>query len=270
MLTLLTGASRGIGARIAEDLARDGGTLVLVARDPAGLAATAARVEALGAAAIVLPADLADPAEVDRVAAEVLARGAPDRVVLNAGIEITVAVLDQSPDDMARQLALNLASPLRLTRALLPAMVGAGRGAIVAISSMSGKTATPYNAVYTATKHGLNGFFASLRIELWETGVHCGVVCPSFVAETGMWSDTGVQAPPLLREVSPAAVTAAVRRALGGAPEVLVTPAPMRPLLALGQLFPRLDGAVLRALGVLDTLRARARAAAGRRHDGPM
>jgi short-subunit dehydrogenase len=265
MLTLLTGASRGLGVRLAEDLARDGGTLILVARDAEGLAATAAKVAAAGATPICVTADLADPEGVDRVAAAVLAQGVPDRVVLNAGIEITVGVLDQSADDIARQIALNLASPLRLTRALLPAMVAAGRGAVVAISSMSGKSPTPYNAVYTATKHGLNGFYASLRIELWGTGVHCGVVCPSFVADTGMWSDTGVKAPPLMREVTPAAVVAAVRAVLGGAPEVLVTPTPVRPLLALGQLFPRLDGAMLRTIGVLDALRERARVTAARR-----
>jgi short-subunit dehydrogenase len=265
MLTVLTGASRGLGVRLAEDLARDGGTLILVARDAQGLAATAERVAAAGATPVVLPTDLGDPEAVDRLAAAILTHGTPDRVVLNAGIEITVGVLDQSAEDISRQVGLNLTSPLRLTRALLPAMVQAHRGAIVAISSMSGKSPTPYNAVYTATKHGLNGFFASLRIELWGTGVHCGVVCPSFVAETGMWSDTGVKAPPLMREVTPTAVVAAVRAVLRGAPEVLVTPTPVRPLLALGQLFPRLDGAMLRTIGVLDALRERARVTAAKR-----
>ena len=100
---------------------------------------------------------------------------------------------------------------------------------------------------------------ASLRLELADTGVTAGVVCPSFVADAGMWADTGLRASKAMREVPLAKVVAGVRAALGGQGEVLVTPNPVRPLLALKELFPGLDGAVLGALGVMDTLKARAK-----------
>jgi short-subunit dehydrogenase len=131
-------------------------------------------------------------------------------------------------------------------------------GTIVNISSMSGKGATPYNSIYAATKYGLVGWTASVRIELLGSGVHVGVVCPGFVAE-GMWGRTGLQAPAIMRAVSPAKVVKGVMQALGGAGEVLVTPGPIRPLLALRELFPSLEAPLLRATGIVRTLEQRAR-----------
>jgi short-subunit dehydrogenase len=259
---LLTGASRGIGVAIAEALAAEGAEIVLVARDPDGLAQTALRVRAAGGQAEVLAADIATA---EGRAAVVAGAGPVAVIVHNAGIEVPVAVVDQTADDVRRQIDVNLLAPIELTRALLPRMIAARLGAVVFVSSMSGKSPTPYNAVYAATKHGLNGFSATLRLELDGTGVHAGVVCPSFVATAGMWADWGVQAPGLLREVPLERVVGGVRRAIDGAPEVLVTPTPVRPLLALAQLFPKLDGAMLGLLGVTPALRERAAVVAARR-----
>jgi short-subunit dehydrogenase len=264
-ITVVTGASRGLGVVIAEELAKGGGTLVLAARDEAGLRATAAKVEARGARAVIVPSDVTRPEDRARLRAAAEAEGPVDVLVNNAGVEIPMAVLDQTEADVEQQVRVNLLGPLHLTKAFLPAMVARGQGAIVMISSMSGKSPTPYNAVYAATKHGINGFAASLRIELEGTGVQVGVVCPSFVAEAGMWSNAGVPAPAMFKEVSPRAVARAVRRVLAGKAEVLVTPNPVRPMLALVQLFPALDGAALRFMGVLSALEARAKVAAERR-----
>ncbi len=267
-VAVVTGASRGIGVVIAEDLAADGGVIVLSARDEAGLKATAARVEAKGARAVVVPGDLTRAEDRARLVAEVTRLGAPDVLVNNAGVEVCMAALDQTEAEITQQIQVNLLAPLLLTRALAPGMVAAGRGVIVMISSMSGKSPTPYNAIYTASKFGLNGFTASLRLELEGTGVHLGVVCPSFVAEAGMFSDTGVAAPASMREVTPAQVVRGVRKVIGGASEVLVTPTPVRPMLALGQFFPNIDGPALRLLGVMDVLKKRAEVTLQRRR-GP-
>jgi uncharacterized protein len=264
-IVVITGASRGLGVVIAEDLAADRGTLVLAARDEAGLRATAAKVGARGARAVIVPCDVTRPEDRARLLAAAEAEGPVDVLVNNAGVEIAMAVLDQTEADVEQQVRVNLLGPIHLTKAFLPAMVARGRGAIVMVSSMSGKSPTPYNAIYAATKHGINGFTASLRIELHGTGVQVGVVCPSFVREAGMWSDAGVPAPAMFKEVAPQAVARAVRKVLAGKAEVLVTPGPIKPMLALAQIFPTMDGPALRFMGVLDALKARAKVAVERR-----
>jgi len=266
-VVVLTGASRGIGAAIAVDLAGAGAHLVLVARDRTGLDAVAAQVVGAGGAVTVVVADLTTDEDRARVVAAAQAVGPVAGLINNAGMEIPLAVVDLSADDVQRQIALNLHAPIDLARRLTPGMVARERGAVVFVSSMSGKAPTPYNAVYTATKYGLVGFSASLRLELEGTGVTCGVVCPGFVASAGMWADTGVAPPRWMGEVPLARVVGAVRRVLSGAGEVLVTPTPMRPLLAVGQLFPGLSGRVLGWLGVLDTLRERTRVTTARRQE---
>lgn len=252
---VLTGASRGLGVQIAQSLAKPGVRLVLAARSEEGLIATAELVRAQGAQAIVVPCDVSNPADIARLAD---VAGSVDTLIHNAGIEQVCYAHEQDPDYAERQIQVNLTGPIRLTRAIVPGMVERGSGTVVMVSSMAGKSPTPFNAVYAATKFGLNGYAASLRIELLETGVHVGTVCPGFVSNTGMWADGGHKAPALFSEVSPERVVKAVHAVIGGKTEVLVTPGPMRPMLALTQFFPRLDGFVLKKIGVLSTMRARA------------
>jgi short-subunit dehydrogenase len=261
-VVVITGASRGIGVHIARDLATTGARLVLAARDPGGLDALATELRATGATVDVVPTDVTSAADRRRL---VDAAGPVDVLVNNAGIEYTVSLLDHTEEEVEREIAVDLVAPILLTRAVLPGMIERRRGTIVMISSMSGKSPIPWNAVYAGAKYGMNGFTASLRIELSGTGVHCGVVCPGFVADAGMWSEFGLSAPRFFRAVPAAKVAAGVRRVVEGAPEVLVTAGPVRPMLALAQIFPRLDEPVLRALGVLDVLKERARVAASRR-----
>jgi short-subunit dehydrogenase len=267
-VTLVTGASRGIGRVIADDLARDGGVLVLAARDEDGLRQTAALVEARRAAAAVVACDVSLPEDRARLVAATLAHGGIDLLVNNAGIEVCLPVMDQTDADVEQQVRVNLMGPVQLTRAFLPHMIANGRGAVVMISSVSGKGPTPYNAIYAATKYAINGFTASLRIELEGSGVTAGVVCPAFVKGTGMWSDLHLAPPATMPEVEPAAVARAVRKVAAGAPEVIVTRSPMRPAFALAQLFPSLASSSLRRMGVLDVLKARADVVARRRRSG--
>ncbi|MES2641387.1 MAG: SDR family NAD(P)-dependent oxidoreductase [Myxococcota bacterium] len=258
-IVLLTGASRGIGVALARNLGEAGAHVVLTARDLGGLERVAADVRSAGGRATLVAADVATAEGRAAIVAATEAAGPVAAFVSNAGLEVPSAVAEQTPDQIEKQVAVNLVAPMLLTRALLPGMIARKAGVIVLVSSMSGKSPTPFNAIYAATKHGLNGFASSLRLELHGSGVHAGVVCPSFVADAGMWHDTGLAAPGMMREVPLAKVVAGMRAVLDGAAEVLVTPTPVRPLLALAQLFPGLDGRVLRAMGVMDTLAARAR-----------
>lgn len=251
---LLTGASRGLGTYIARDLAERGAQLILSARNEAKLGETARACEALGATVRVVAADLMNADDRARL---IDAAGEPDILINNAGVEYTRRLLDQSDAQVHAQLELNLAAPIDLSRRVLPAMLARGHGTIVNVASMSGKGATPYNTVYAATKYGLTGFSSSLRIELLGTGVHVAVVCPGFVA-AGMWGRTGLRAPLALREVEPEKVARAVIKAIGGGREVLVTAGPVRPLLALRELFPAIEAPMLRSTGILRTLRSRA------------
>lgn len=252
---LITGASRGLGVHIAERLAREGAALVLAARDREKLEGVAERCRQLGGSAQVSVVDVSRSEERMRLLEE---SGPLDVLVNNAGVEFTQRLVDQSEEQVRAQIEINLVAPIELTRATLPAMIARGRGVVVNVSSMSGKGATPFNSVYAATKHGLVGLSSSLDIELHGTGVHVGVVCPGFVSEAGMWANTGLRAPAAMREVSPAAVAQAVVDVIGGKGEVLVTPSPMRPLLALRQLAPGLEGPMLRAMGLAKALAARA------------
>src|SRR6185295_5940362 len=99
----------------------------------------------------------------------------------------------------------------------------------------------------------------SLVIELDGTGVTAGAVCPAIVGEAGMWFDSGAKAPRLLREVSPQQCADAVLKVIRGSREALVNPGPMRPLLAVAEIAPALPAFVIKRLGILDTLRERAR-----------
>lgn len=252
---LLTGASGGIGAVLARSLAERGASLVLTARDARRLAETAASCEAAGAAVELVAVDLFEP----EARAELMATraGEIDVLINNAGVEYAKSLVAQTDAEVAAQLGLNLEIPIDLTRRALPQMLARKRGVIVNVASMSGKGSTPFNTIYAATKFGLVGLSSSLRMELRGTGVHVGAVCPGFVS-AGMWERTGMRAPLALREVSAAQCSRAVLKVIGGAGEVLVTAGPIRPLLALFTLFPRLEAAMMGATGVTRTLAERA------------
>lgn len=252
---LLTGASGGVGPYIARAVARAGANVVLTGRNEGRLSAIAKECERLGAKASCIVADIAEAAERVRL---VEAVGRVDVLVNNAAFEIPVRLLDLSDVEVQRQIEVNLVAPIDLTRRLLPGMLERRQGVIVNVSSMSARTPSPCQTIYAATKSGLNGFTASLRYELEGTGVHAGVVCPSFVGKAGMWVNGGARAPRLVREVEPEQVAAAVLKTIGGAAEVLVAPGPVRLLLAMQELLPGLEHRVLRAMGVFQAVEDRA------------
>ena len=132
---LLTGASGGIGAALAEALAARGASLVLSGRREAELAVLADRV---GGRAVV--ADLAVHADVDRLLAEA---GEVDVLVSNAGLPGTGALTSFSAEQVDRALDVNLRAPVALAHGLVPGMVARGGGAMLFVSSLAGLTATP-------------------------------------------------------------------------------------------------------------------------------
>ncbi|HEY6699190.1 MAG TPA: SDR family NAD(P)-dependent oxidoreductase [Acidimicrobiales bacterium] len=183
---LVTGASSGIGAALARQLATEGTDLVVVARDKARLDALAAQLaDARGArggvAVEVLPADLTDAGSLAAVEARVAdADRAIDLVVNNAGFGTYGPFIDADIDAEELEIALNVTALVRLTYAAVRAMVPRGRGAIMNISSMAALQATPGNAIYGATKGFVAMFGEAVSSELDGSGVTVTTVLPGF------------------------------------------------------------------------------------------
>ncbi len=216
-IAIVTGASRGIGTFIAETLTRKGASVALAARSEQELKETQARVEQLGGRAISVPTDVGKTRDlevlVERTEAEL---GPVDLLVNNAGIEHYAHYQEIDIDKIEKILRVNLWAPEVLSRLVLPGMVERRRGHIVNVASVAGKTAVPYNSVYSSSKHGLVGFSWSLREEMKSYGVGVSVVCPGFVSDSGMfhnWSQ-GNKPPAVSRAVEPRDVADAVVKAI--------------------------------------------------------
>jgi NAD(P)-dependent dehydrogenase (short-subunit alcohol dehydrogenase family) len=183
---LVTGASRGIGAAVAARLAADGHRVALLARDPAGLAGAAAGLPA----ALAVPADVTDPAQVEAAVARVEREWGPVEVLVsNAGTGFAAPLVETSDADWARVLELNLTAPFRLVRRVLPAMTGRGWGRIVVVASVVAKRGESQVAAYTAAKHGVLGLVRAAAAEVARTGVTVNAVCPGY-ADTPMTDAT--------------------------------------------------------------------------------
>ena len=184
---LLPGGSRGIGPFIARALVARGARVTLAARSKDDLEGVRSRLPADRVA--VSPGDIGVEADRERiVAAAEEALGPVDILVNNAGVERVCRFTDNSPDDVARIVGVNLESTIQLTRVVVPGMLERRRGHVVNISSLAGKAAAPFNVVYSATKWGLVGFSYSLRAELKRAGIGVSVVCPGYVEREGLFS----------------------------------------------------------------------------------
>ncbi|WP_257449303.1 SDR family oxidoreductase [Archangium lipolyticum] len=179
---VITGASSGIGEELALALAGRGVHVVLAARNEELLAGVKQRCERAGGRALVVATDVSDPESCRRlVERSVEAFGGIDFLVNNAGV--TMSARFEEVTDLSlfeRLMRVNYLGSVYCTHFALPHLK-ARRGLVVAVSSLTGKSGVPGRSGYAASKHAMQGFFDSLRIELDGTGVDVLVVSPGFV-----------------------------------------------------------------------------------------
>jgi short-subunit dehydrogenase len=257
---LVTGASGGLGAHLARRLAREGMNVALAARRAQELSALAGELEALGARAAALPADLSDLGQIDPLIERTEeALGPIDLLVNNAGVEISSAFTVVTRAELTSTVDLNLTAPLLLTHRVLPGMLERQHGHVVFISSLAGKLGPAYNEPYAATKAGLVGLTQSLRAEYLHAPVGFSVVCPGFIAGDGMYQrmvEEGVGSNRSMGETTLEKVTDATVRAIRrDLPEVIESGAPVRPMLALAQVAPGLVERIAPRFGATEIFR---------------
>ena len=184
---VITGASSGIGEALALAFAARGDNVVLAARNKQEIARVAQACERAGGHPLAVPTDVTDPAQCEALVRQTVdAFGGIDTLVNNAGISMW-ARFEEVTDltIFERIMRVNYLGSVYCTHAALSYM-RRSRGLLVAVSSLTGKTGVPTRTGYAASKHAMQGFFDSLRIELRGTGVDVLVASPGFV-------DTGIR-----------------------------------------------------------------------------
>lgn len=187
-VAVVTGASSGIGAATARNLAAEGAAVALLARRRDRLERWADTIRADDGTALVIEADITDRQQaedaVERVVSEL---GRLDTLVNNAGLMHIGQVTDALPEDWDQMLRINVQGLLYVTRAALPHLLRAAENSprqvadLVNISSTAGRVARPGTAVYNLTKYGVNGFTEALRQEVMQKRVRVSVIEPGTV-----------------------------------------------------------------------------------------
>jgi 3-oxoacyl-[acyl-carrier protein] reductase len=184
---LVTGASRGIGAAVAAELARAGWPVAVNYRaDADGAVAVAAAIDDAGGTARPIAADVTDPLAPERLVAEAESELGPVlALVNNAGLTDDALSMRLSDEAWDRVLDTNLSAAFRLTRRALPTMIRARFGRIINVASVVGRRANPGQANYAASKAGLIAFTSSVAVEVARKGVTVNAVAPGLIG-TGM------------------------------------------------------------------------------------
>jgi short-subunit dehydrogenase len=206
---VVTGASSGIGAALAPELARRGATVAIVARRAERLAEVLEQCQAHSPDSRMWAADLGDPAAAEALALEMWdALGGVDVLVNNAAIPKRRSVTEISVAEVRETMATNFESPVRMTLALLPRWLERDHGMVVNVSSFGGRAGILGEAAYCASKFALAGWSEAMLMDLWDTGVEVRLVLPGAV-DTEIWDVPGNDDPLFVGDLLPAADMAA-------------------------------------------------------------
>jgi short-subunit dehydrogenase len=234
--------------------------VVVSGRREDALASVVDELRGIGVRAEAVPADLFDlngtESLIDRSEA---ALGPLDVLVNNAGVEYSAAFTQYTREELTSMVDLNLTAPLLLAHRVVPGMLARGRGHVVFIASVAGKLGPAYQEPYAATKAGLIGLTQSLRGEYLKAPVGFSVVCPGFVAGDGMYQrmvEQGLVSNRLMGSTTTDKIADKVVEAIRrNRPEVIESGAPIRPVLALNQVAPRLVERVVPRFGATELFR---------------
>lgn len=181
-VALVTGASRGIGAAIADQLGAAGAIVIGTATSEAGAERISARLQEQGLAGAGMVLDVTSADSVAEVLAQIKAQfGEPAIVVNNAGITQDNLLMRMSDAEWSQVIDTNLSSVFRLSKAVLRGMMKARWGRIINISSVVGAMGNPGQTNYAASKAGMAGFARSLAAEVGSRGITVNTVAPGFI-----------------------------------------------------------------------------------------
>lgn len=176
----ITGASSGIGEALVYAFAQRGAQLIISARNTSELERVKAACVA-GTNVEIVPLDLGNHSDIFEKAKQVLQNGAVDILVNNAGISQRSLTKDTAFEVDMNLINVNLLGTIALTKAILPQMLAQKESQIITITSVMGKLGAPLRSSYAAAKHGLHGFFDTLRAECHDDGLRVLLVVPGYV-----------------------------------------------------------------------------------------
>jgi NAD(P)-dependent dehydrogenase (short-subunit alcohol dehydrogenase family) len=260
-VALITGGSRGLGLVLARHICAEGGSVVLIARDPDELARAKADLTQRGGTVLTIQCDLLESGQIQSAVRQAIDRVSKIDILINSAGIIEVGPLEHmTQEDFERTMRLHFWAPYELVSRIVPEMRTWGGGRIVNISSIGGKVAMPHLAPYSVSKFALTGFSDAIRAELARDNIHVTTVAPGMM-RTGShvnakfkgnhdiefaWFATAAGAPLISMNADRAArkILAACRR---GQPSLTLTMA-ARGTIVGNALFPNLTGYMMKII----------------------
>lgn len=229
-ITIVTGASRGIGKAIAIKFAEEGHNLALFGRDTEKLKETAAEVEKHGAAARIFSGDAGNEKFVSDSVNKIYDEfGKVDHLINNAGAAVFKKFTEVNLDEFKKQVEVNMYGIFNFTKAVIDKMIERKSGSIINIASLAGKNGFAGGTTYTATKHAVMGFSKSLMLEVREYNIRVAVICPGSVA-TEMLIGTSMNPSNVEKILAPQDIADVVYSVINMPLRALVSEIDVRPL----------------------------------------
>lgn len=243
-LSVVTGASSGIGEATARILAARGSHVLLLARNVDRLNAVVDEVRGRGGKADAIAVDLSDPNAISSTAQSLIsAHGSPDILINNAGAGRWLPILQTTSDEAAQMIAVPYLAAFNITRDLLPGMLARRSGHIVNVTSVAARLAWPGAVAYATARAAMEGFTNALRADIYGSGL--GVTLAMFgTVETPYWEHNPGSRERLPKQaasmpaLTPERVAAAIVTAIEKGSRTVVAPALYRLLFLFNGLFP--------------------------------